>query len=318
MRHRQLSPRTGTWVSALCLGTVNVNEAVAEVAIPMIHAALDAGITFIDTADVYHDGSSERLLAQALRGRRDKVVLATKAFGAMGPGENDRGNGRLHLRRACEDSLRRLDTDRIDLYQLHHPDADTPLEETLQGLDELVRAGKILHVGFSNFQSWQIVEALWIADRRQLASGPVTEQPPYNLLDRSVEADIVPACLAHGIGLLPWSPLASGLLGDRIVDGRYTGVRLSAGHPYPDRADWPAGLAAAAALQDVARAAGLTATELALGWLLERPAVTSVIIGPRDQGQLEGCLRALEVQIDADTRAAVDAATIPGGAVFRM
>ena len=219
MDHRLLG-RTGVRVSPLCLGAMNFGGGTGESdAVRMVHAALDAGINFVDTADVYNAGDSERIVGKALAGRRDKVILATKVHGRTGLGPNDQGNSRLHVLRACDASLRRLGTDYIDLYQVHRPSPDIPVDETLGALTDLVRAGKVRYIGCSTHPAWMVMEALAVSERLGLARY-VSEQPPYNLLDRRIENELIPLAQRHGLAILPWAPLAQGVLAGRYpADG---------------------------------------------------------------------------------------------------
>src|SRR3984885_14968657 len=216
MEYRSLG-RTGVKVSTLCLGTDNFGNPTSESeSIAIINRSIDAGINFIDTSNSYANGESERIIGRALEqnGHRQQVLIATKAHYPTGPGPNDRGNSRLHLLRACEDSLRRLETDYIDLYQLHRPSFDIPVEETLSALTDLVRQGKVRYIGSSTAPAWKVMEALMVSELKGYTRF-VSEQPPYNLLDRRIENELVPLCQAHGLGLLPWSPLAMGMLAGR-------------------------------------------------------------------------------------------------------
>ncbi len=220
MEYRSLG-RTGVMVSPLCLGAMNFGGPTDEAAsIQIINRALDGGINFIDTANVYNAGESERIVGKALKenGKRDQVVLATKANGAMGPGPNDRNITRYHIMKACDDSLRRLQTDHIDLYQMHRPSFTIPQDETLRALDDLVRQGKVRYIGSSTHPAWMLMEALATSERYGL-NRYVTEQPPYNLLDRRIENELVPLCQRYGVGIIPWSPLAGGVLAGRYRPG---------------------------------------------------------------------------------------------------
>jgi 1-deoxyxylulose-5-phosphate synthase len=214
MTYRLLG-RTGVRVSPLCLGTLNFGGPTPDAAaLCIVDAALDAGINFIDTANVYHGGRSEDVVGKALAGRRDRVVLATKVHGPTGDGPNDQGNSRAHILRACDDSLRRLKTDYIDLYQIHRPSPEIPIEETLGALTDLVKAGKVRYIGCSTHPAWMVMEALAASERRGLARY-VSEQPPYNLLDRRIENELLPMALRYGLAILPWAPLAQGVLAGR-------------------------------------------------------------------------------------------------------
>ncbi|HZT64721.1 MAG TPA: aldo/keto reductase [Acidimicrobiales bacterium] len=319
MDYRQLG-RTGVRVSPLCLGAMNFGGVTDETeSIATIHAALDAGINFVDTANVYSRGASESVVGKALKGRRDEVVLATKVHGAMGEGPNDNGNSRRHVKMQCEASLRRLQTDWIDLYQLHRPDDQTPIEETLEALDELVREGKVNYVGVSTFPAWQTMEAIGHAERWRLRSRPVCEQPPYNLLDRRVERDVVPLALKHGLGIIPWSPLASG-----VLSGKYSGGTIPEGSRLANYGITDADerfaptLAKVQELEKIAANAGVGILPLALAWLMAQPGVTSPIIGPRDRQQLAANLAAVEVKVDDGVRAAIDEVSRPGRAILAL
>src|SRR5436190_474075 len=258
--------------------------------IAVIHAALDAGINFVDTADVYSAGESEEIVAKALAGRRDDVVLATKFFAPMGSDANMMGGSRRWIIRECENSLRRLDTDYIDLYQVHRPDPTVDIDETLGALTDLVRQGKVRYLGSSTYPASAIVEAQWIAERRQRERF-VCEQPPYSILVRGVEAEVLPTCQKYGMGVIPWSPLAGGWLSGawRLGAPDLTSRRAQRS---PDRYDLSkpenqAKLQAADALGTLADQAGMPLVDLAIAWVLHNPAVTSAIIGPRTMDQLE-------------------------------
>lgn len=315
MEYRQLGG-TGVRVSPICLGAMNWNQSNIDEGVASIHAALDRGINFIDTANVYSRGQSEEVVGKALHGRRDKVVLATKVHGAMGDDTNQRGNSRRHIILECEASLRRLGTDWIDLYQLHRPDPATPIEESLMALDDLVRAGKVRYVGFSTFPAWQTMEALAIADRRNLHSAPVCEQPPYSILERRIEIELIPLAIKHGIGIIPWSPLASGLLTGKYSDGIPAGSRLASFSGITERPEFQAAVDAVRGLSKIASDAGITTTALALAWLIGRPGVTAPIIGPKDRRQLDENLAALDVTLDASVLVAIDEIAPPAKAIF--
>jgi aryl-alcohol dehydrogenase-like predicted oxidoreductase len=282
----------------------------------IIHRALDAGINFIDTADVYSRGESEEIVAKALSGgRRDNVVLATKVHGTMGEDPNEFGNSRRWIVREVENSLRRLNTDWIDLYQIHRPELDTDIDDTLGALTDLVRAGKVRYIGSSTFPASQIVEAQWVSERRGRERF-VCEQPPYSVLVRGIEADVLPTCQRHGMGVIPWSPLAGGWL-----TGRY---RVGQSLPQSHRADriparydmsLPANqrkLEAADALAVVAEDAGMTLIEMALAWVIRHPAVTAAIIGPRTMEQLESQLPAADVSLSDEVLDRIDEIVPPG------
>jgi len=299
MKYRSLG-RTGVQVSPLCLGAMmfgawgnpDHDESVA-----VIHAALDAGINFIDTADVYSAGESEKIVAKALQGRRDDVVLATKVHGGMGSDPNMQGNSRRWIIRECENSLERLQTDYIDLYQIHRPEPDTDIDETLGALTDLVHQGKVRYLGSSTFPASAIVEAQWAAERRQRERF-VCEQPPYSILVRGVEADVLPTCQRHGMGVIPWSPLAGGWLSGKWRKGG-TDLTSHRANRIPARYDLSVPgnqekLEAADALGRLADDAGIPLVQLAVAWVIRNPAVTAAIIGPRTMEQLESQLGALE------------------------
>jgi aryl-alcohol dehydrogenase-like predicted oxidoreductase len=316
MQNRILG-RTGVSVSPLCLGAMmfgpwgNSDEADS---VRIIHRALDAGINFIDTADVYSAGESERIVGKALAGRRDDVVLATKFFMPMGTDPNERGGSRRWIIRAVENSLRRLDTDYIDLYQVHRPSQDTDTEETLGALTDLVRQGKVRYLGSSSYAASQIVEAQWTARDRRLERF-VTEQPPYSILVRGIEADVLPTARRHGMGILSYSPLGGGWLSGRWRKGA-AGTPTSAARPGArfDMAS-PANqrkLDVVEELAQLADQAGLTLIELAIAFVINHPAVTAAIIGPRTMDQLESQLSAAGVTLTADILDRIDQLVAPG------
>ncbi len=310
--------RTGVQVSPLCLGAMMFGawgNPDHDDSVRIIHRALDAGITFVDTADVYAQGESEEIVGRALQGRRDEVVLATKAHGQMGEGPNRQGNSRRWLVREVEDSLRRLQTDWIDLYQIHRPDPTVDTEETLSALTDLQRAGKIRYFGSSTFPAHEVVEGQWVAKERGL-SRYVTEQPPYSILVRGVERDLLPVAQQHGMGVLPWSPLAGGWLTGRYRKGQEPPTSSRAAR-IPARFDLSLPdnqrkLEAADALAVLAEEAGLTLVHLALAFVLRHPAVTSPIIGPRTMEQLESQLGAVDVVLSDDVLDRIDEIVPPG------
>ncbi|HTK67523.1 MAG TPA: aldo/keto reductase [Pseudonocardia sp.] len=325
MNYRGLG-RTGMKVSPLCLGAMMFGawgEPDHDTSIKVIHRALDAGINFIDTADVYSQGESEVIVGKALAGgKREDVILATKfhapmdvPMGTPGGDPNRRGNSRRWIVREVEDSLRRLGTDWIDLYQVHRPDPDTEIEETLSALTDLQRAGKIRAFGSSTFPAHQMVEAQWISQRRGLGRF-VTEQPPYSMLVRGIEADLLPVAQQYGMGVLPWSPLAGGWLSGAYRKGQDAPASQRA-RRMPQRYDLSlpgnqAKFDAADALGAVADEAGLTLVHMALAFTLAHPAVTAPIIGPRTMEQLETQLGAVDVTLSDDVLDAIDAIVPPG------
>ena len=318
MNYRKLG-RTGLKVSPLCLGAMMFGRrgnADHVDCVRIIHRALDAGINFVDTANVYSNGESEEIVGQALRGHRDQVVLATKVHGEMGPGPNDRGNSRVHILREVEHSLRRLQTDYIDLYQIHRPDPDTPIEETLRALDDLVRSGKVRYIGSSTFAAWELVESYWVSDRYNLARFEC-EQPPYSIFVRHIEQDVLPVCQKYGTGVIPWSPLNRGWLAGRYRKGQEIDAQSRAvrGDPFIDRPDSPAGrrkLELVEELIPMAQEVNASLAQYALAWTLTNPVVTAPIIGPRTMEQLEDNLGALEITIPPDHLRRIDELVPPG------
>ena len=300
--------RTGLRVSRLCLGTMNFGPFASESeSFAMMDRALELGVNFFDTANVYGrrkgQGVTEQIIGRWLAqgsGRREKIVLATKVYGGMGDLPNESKLSAYHIRRACDESLRRMQTDHIDLYQMHHIDRATPWEEIWQVMEQLVQAGKIIYVGSSNFAGWHIARANEIAKARNFM-GLVSEQSLYNLGARTIELEVIPACRAYGLGLIPWSPLGGGILGgalQKFNEGR--------------RAEEPRQKAIAEkrteleAYESLCREIGEKPADVALAWLLHRPVVTAPILGPRTLEQLTGALRALEIKLDDETLARLD------------
>jgi aryl-alcohol dehydrogenase-like predicted oxidoreductase len=275
--------------------------------IRIIHAALDSGINFIDTANVYNHGVSEQIVGKAIKDRRDQVVLATKVHGSMGEGPNDQGNHRYHIMQQVEASLQRLQTDHIDLYQLHRPDPSTPMEEQLAALDNLIRQGKVRYVGTSTFPAWQLCESLWISDRQNMHRF-VCEQPPYSIFCRYIERNVLPFCAQHGFATIPWSPLAGGWLAGKYRKGQQPpeGSRGARRGWDMDEPINQQRLDAVEELIPLAGDYGASLSQFALAWTLQNPAVTSPIIGPRTMDHLEDNLDALEVDLDQETLDRVD------------
>ena len=305
--------RTGIQVSPYCLGTMKfgrIGNPDHDDCVRIVHRALDAGINFVDTADVYSGGETEEIIGKALKGRRDEVVLATKVNGSMGTDPNRAGNSRRWIIRGVEDSLRRLQTDHIDLYQLHHPDPSTDIEEPLSALTDLVRAGKVLAVGSSNLPASEIVESLWVAERRGLERFR-TEQPTYSILNRGIEREVLPVCQRHGLGTLVWSPLAMGLLTGRYRAGKEA-VRPEYLHWVPGHMSDERKHAAVEQLAAVAEAAGVSLTHLAMAFAVAHPGVTSAIIGPRTPEQLDDLLAGAETVLADDVLDRIDAIAPPG------
>ncbi len=317
MHYRKLG-RTGLQVSPLCLGAMMFGDwgnKDHDDSVAIIHAALDAGINFIDTADVYSAGESEEIVAKAIAGRRDEVVLATKFYAPMGEGPNRGSGSRYWIMKECENSLRRLGTDHIDLYQVHRPDPAVDIDETLAALSDLVHQGKVRYLGSSTFPASEIVEAQWVAERRNRERF-VCEQPPYSILVRGIEADVLPTCQRHGMGVIPWSPLAGGWLSGKW---RKDAPDLSShrANRVPDRYDLSlpsnqAKLDAADALGALADDAGLTLVDMAIAFVIGNPAVTSAIIGPRTMEQLTTQLGSADVQLPADVLDRIDEIVPPG------
>jgi aryl-alcohol dehydrogenase-like predicted oxidoreductase len=287
-------------------------------AIRIMNHALDQGINFIDTANMYNDGESERVVGKALKenGQRDNVILATKVYNPMGDGPNDRDLSRYHIIRACEDSLRRLQTDRIDLYQLHRPSANVPQEETLRALDDLVRTGKVLYIGSSSFPAWMVMEGLAISQRYGWVRY-TSEQPPYNLLDRRVENELIPLAQKYKLAILPWSPLAMGTLTGVYLPGKEAppNSRLGRGRPWMAERVTQRGREVGAKMIELARERGMTAAQLALLWCKDQPGITSPIIGPRTLDHLEDALPVLDMTLAEEDRPTFDQLVHPGNAV---
>ena len=319
MEHRPLG-RTGVSVSNFCLGAMMFGawgNPDHDESVRIIHAALDAGINFIDTADVYARGESEEIVGKALAGgRRDDVILATKFHGAMADDDpNQQGSSRRWIIREVENSLRRLGTDWIDLYQVHRPRTDTDIEETLGALSDLVHQGKVRYIGSSTFPASQIAEAQWVARDRRMQRF-VTEQPPYSMLVRAAEADVLPTCVRHGMGVMSYSPLTGGWLSGRWR--KDTGQQSSSrANRLPERFDLsqPANQRKLDAVEDLAQLAeqsGITLIQLAIGFVLNHPAITSALIGPRTMEQLEGQLAAADVVLDEAVLDRIDEIVPPG------
>ena len=306
MQHTTLG-RTGLKVSRLCLGTMNFGPQTSEAdSHAILDRAVETNVNFIDTADRYGRdismGYTEEIIGRwiAKGGRRDQIVLATKVYGAMGEGVNDRGLSAYHIRKACEDSLRRLQTDRIDLYQMHHVDRSTPWEEIWQAMERLVSDGKVLYVGSSNFAGLHIAQAQFAAEKRNFL-GLVSEQSLYNLNARTIELEVIPACRAFGLGLIPWSPLAGGLLGgvlQKAAEGRRANPQMAA-RVEKHRSQLEA-------YEALCRELGESPANIGLAWLLHNPAVTAPIIGPRTMEQFDESLRVIDIKLDAATLARLD------------
>ncbi len=310
MEYRPLG-RTGVKVSALCLGCMMFGGKTApDDSYGIIDRAIDAGINFIDTANVYSIGRSEEVTGEALKrnGKRQDIVLATKVHGQMGEGPNQQGNTRRHIIEQCDASLRRLQTDYIDLYQIHRPDPNIPIDETLRALDDLIRAGKVRYIGSSTYAAWQLVESLWVAKELGL-NRFVCEQPPYNLLDRRIERELLPMARTYGFAVIPWSPLGGGLLsgkykrgeeppeGARFADQTNALYRRRLNDRIYDVVD---------GLREMAEAKGVSMSQLALAWCMQQPGVTAPIIGPRTMEQFTDNMGAFDIEITEDERKQID------------
>ena len=320
MDYRQLG-RSGLKISSLTLGTMTfggrgvfakTGSTDLATARRQIDQCLDAGVNLFDTADIYSDGLSEEILGEAIEGRRDRLLLASKARFRMGPGANDAGLSRQHLIAACEASLKRLRTDVIDLYQLHEIDGLTPVEETMLALDQLVREGKVRYVGVSNFSAWHLMKSLGVAERDHLVR-PVSQQIHYTLQAREAEYELVPASIDQGLGILVWSPLAGGLLSGKHRRGQATpeGTRQLAQWTEPPVRDTEKLYDIIEVLVEVGAAHDASAAQVALAWLLGRPAVASVVIGARTEAQLADNLKAADLVLSAEERTRLDAVSAP-------
>ena len=319
MEYRRLG-RSGVLVSPICLGTMNFGGSTnPEDSAAIMQRAVEAGINFFDTANVYNNGESERITGEFLkeRGLRDQIFLATKVYNRTGTQPNDWGGTRYHIIKACEDSLRRLQTDHIDLYQLHRPPMTHSQEETLRALDDLIHAGKVRYIGCSTHPAWMVMEALAISERYGL-NRYISEQPPYNLLDRRIENELVPLSQKYDLALIPWSPLAMGILAGRYTEATY--------YPQDSRAQrWDndmirarinqRGIDVGMAVSKMAQERGLTASQLALLWIKDQPGITAPIIGPRTLAQLEDAIVILDRKFDEADRPLFDELVHPGTAV---
>jgi aryl-alcohol dehydrogenase-like predicted oxidoreductase len=315
MEYRPLG-RTGVKVSPLCLGCMmfgaktELSESMA-----IIDKAIDSGINFLDTANVYSRGRSEDFVGKALirNNKRDRIVLATKVHGRMDDNDpNASSNHRRHIVQQCEASLKRLQTDYIDLYQIHRPQSEVPIDETLRALDDLIRAGKVRYIGTSTFGAWQVMESLWVS--RELGLNRfICEQPPYNLLDRRVERELVPLAQTYGMALIPWSPLAGGMLTGKYKrdqprnEGRWKNGSEPNGRPITDQV-WNV----IELVESIAAARGCTPSQFALAWVINQPGVTSPIIGPRTMEQLDDNLMAIQGRVSDDDKKKIDDLVKPG------
>ena len=317
MQYKKMG-RTGLKVSTICLGTMTYGSQVAEKeSIDIIESALAAGVNFLDTADAYIDGRSEEIVGKALKGKRQSVVLATKVENKVGPGVNDAGLSRKHIMQGIEDSLRRLGTDYIDLYYVHKPDYDTPIEETLRALDDLVHQGKARYIACSNFHAWRLCKALWVSDLHRLARFDCI-QPPYNLLTRDIEYELLPLCASEGVGVCVYNPLAGGLLtgkhhpnkppaeGTRFALPYETRAHGQIGSIYSERYWSAANFEAVASLEKIAREHGRSLPQFALAWILSKEVITSAICGATSLKHLEQNIGAADIELSEEELATCD------------
>ena len=311
--------RTGVKVSPLCLGCMMFGRKTEpEDSYAIVDRAIDAGINFLDTANAYTRGRSEEIVGEALKrnGKRDQIFLATKVHGVMSDDDpNMQGNSRRHIIEQCEASLRRLQTDRIDLYQIHRPQSDIPIDETLRALDDLVRSGKIMYIGTSTFAAWQVMEALWMSKELGL-NRFVSEQTPYNLVDRRVERELLPMARTYGLAVIPWSPLGAGLLTGKYEVGKPAPVDSRFGDParaaHAKRRLTEGYWGVLGPLMEMAAQNEVALSQLALAWVMAQPGVTCPIIGPRTMEQLEDNLKAIDLLISDDDRKKLDGICAPG------
>ena len=320
MEYRSLG-RTGVKVSVLCLGCMMFGgRTTPDDSYAIIDRAIDADINFLDTANVYSRGRSEEVTGEALKrnGKRQQIILATKVHGQMADDvPNMEGNGRRHIIEQCDASLRRLQTDYIDLYQIHRPQSDIPIDETLRALDDLIHAGKVRYIGTSTYAAWQVVESLWVSKELGL-NRFICEQPPYNILDRRIERELIPALRTYGFGIIPWSPLAGGLLTGKYRRDQPLPPNTRYGDIPVEQHQSAIGsqtMDAIEALMPLAQAKGVSLLQFSLAWCMHQPGITSPIIGPRNMEQFEDNLKALDVSISDEDRKAVDAIVPPGRVV---
>ncbi len=316
MEYRNLG-RTGVKVSSLCLGCMMFGRKADEaLSAKIIDEAIDKGINFIDTANVYQRGVSEEYTGKALKKnkKRNRIVLATKVHGKMNDDDpNAGGNSRRHIIEQCEASLKRLQTDYIDLYQIHRPQSDIPIDETLRALDDLIRAGKVRYIGTSTFGAWQVVESLWVSKELGL-NRFISEQPPYHLLERRIERELIPAAQEYGLAILPWSPLAGGFLTGKYKrnEERPAGTRFKEDQFWSSRSFSDKAFDILDVVRELADKKGCTPSQLSLAWVIQKPAITSAIIGPRSLEQLEDNLKAAEVKLDDEDNKKIDEVSKPG------
>ncbi|MEM7535609.1 MAG: aldo/keto reductase [Chloroflexota bacterium] len=313
MEYRRMG-RTGLKVSEVCLGTMTFGHGAGSegtdeaTAIEMVSKAIDMGVNFFDTANAYAGGNSETILGKALKGRRRDAIVGTKFFNPVGPGPNDSGMSRVYIMNAIEDSLRRLQMDYIDLYYIHHVDVQTPLEEMLRALDDLVHQGKVRYIACSNYEAWRLMESLWISDSKDLARFECY-QPQYNLVVRDIEQEIIPICQHKGLGVVTWAPLGGGFLSGKYQPGQRTldGSRSSAGWAYPSPYFAANADETLSVLLEVAAELGKTPAQVAQRWILEQPAITSVIVGARTMNHFKDSMGCVGWRLEGDALARLNA-----------
>lgn len=304
MDYRRMG-RTGLKVSEICLGTMTFGHGTDQAeATRIVDLAFAAGVNFFDTANAYGNGQSEVLLGEALKGRRKDAIIATKVFNPMGPNPNDSGMSRVHILRAIEDSLTRLQTDYVDIYYIHHVDEQTPLEEMLRAFDDLVHQGKVRYIACSNYEAWRIMESLWLSETKDLARFECY-QPQYSLVVRDIEEEIIPVCQRKGLGVVVWSPLAGGFLSGKYQPGeqKVDGTRSAEGWAYPQRYFAPNADETLGVLLGVAKELDRSPAQVAVRWVLEQPAITSAIIGARTIEQAGDNFKAAGWQLPAEALA---------------
>ena len=312
MDYRRMG-RSGLKVSEICLGTMTFGHGADEAeAGRIVGTALDAGVNFFDVANSYNGGVSETMMGNILKGKRRQAVIASKVFNPMGPGPNDSGMSRAHIMQAVEDSLRRLQTDYLDVYFIHHVDVQTPLEEMLRAMDDLVRQGKVRYTGCSNYEAWRLMEAVWIADSKGLVRFDCY-QPQYSLVVRDIEEEIVPACELKGLGVVVWSPLAGGFLTGKYMPGaaKPAGSRAEEGWAFPERYFAANRDDILATLVDVARTLGRTPAQVALRWVMDQPFITSAIVGARNVTQIGDTLQAAGWRLPDEARDRLEKVSLP-------
>ncbi len=311
----RLLGRTGVRVSPICLGTMMFGGPTNEAdSIDIIHKAIDQGVNFIDTANIYNLGESERVVGKGIADRRDSVVLATKGRQKMGDGPNETGASRLHLMNELDASLRRLNTDYIDVHYTHTPDYDTPIDETLRAMDDMVRSGKVRYIACSNFRAWRLCEALWTSDKLGLERFCCV-QPLYNIVNRDIEVELLPLCQAHQVGVVSYSPLARGILTGKYKPGQTPddGTRAARKDARMMQAEWrESSLEVSAEIVKHCDSRGVSSSQFALAWCLANPILTSVIVGPRTMAQFDDNIECLQLEVTAEDEALVDS-LVPTG-----